>query len=97
MAISQRTHVVADFLYRRRARPENLASLPFWIEDQLDDIERSADFLNDIPQVADSPPDNPKIGLRRYAVTPWDPGQGVDRWYTWNGTAWVPDAPVTGL
>ncbi len=89
MAFNDRTHVAVDYLYRRRERPTDPQSLSVWIEEQLDNIERAVQSLEDLPQVADTPPTAPKIGLQRYALAPWDPGQGSNRWYFWDGTNWV--------
>jgi len=93
--LTSRTHVVSDRLYRRRERPTNPASLALWIEDQLDEIERSLRLFEDVPQATTIEPAAKKIGLRRYALAPWNPGYGFNRWYTWSGTAWVADAATT--
>jgi len=95
LSITSQTHVIADRLYRRRERPSNPDSLPLWIEDQLDEIERTLRLLEDIPQVSPVEPQVKKIGTRRYALSPWNPGGGSNRWYTWSGTAWVADAATT--
>lgn len=91
MPINDRTHFVAEQGYRRRERPVDPSSLSLWVEEQLDELQRLSEFVEDVAQVADTPPENPRIGVRRYAVAPWDPGEGFNRWYTFDGISWVPD------
>lgn len=42
------------------------------------------------PQNASLPPDRPRSGMIRRAVSPWRPvaGQTTDRWVSYDGSAW---------
>jgi hypothetical protein len=47
-------------------------------------------------QVTDNPPDSPKKGMVRYALSPWDPlGSGYAGLVVYNGTSWASFSPST--
>lgn len=51
-------------------------------------LERIQQLEDLAPQAADVAPKNPRIGMIRWAVAPWNPGSG-DGLYRYNGTSWV--------
>lgn len=61
------------------------------LEQIIAEIERVLDECAELtPQVADSPPLNPRHGTIRLAVAPWDPlNTGADTWVWYKETDWV--------
>ena len=66
-------------------------SLKLYLRDELQAIEKSIQTLADASiQVADAAPENPRKGMVRYAVSPWDPlSNGFSGLVVYNGTAWA--------
>lgn len=93
MAVNSRLNVIFD-PYARKDPPQGL---PTEVEALLrythDELQKVGRVLNDLaescPQVADREPANKRVGMQRYAITPWDPGSGSDTWYYWDGAAWA--------
>lgn len=77
--------------YRRSNTPINDNSMKQYIREQLQMIETSiASLVDAAPQVAQQEPENPRRGMVRYAVSPWDPlGTSYEGLVVFNGTAWV--------
>ena len=79
------------FPYVRRQMPSLEDSLKLYLRDELQAIEKSIQTLADASiQVADAAPENPRKGMVRYAVSPWDPlSNGFSGLVVYNGTAWA--------
>lgn len=78
--------------YVRRALPSlKPETLPNYLQEELREIEASLKSLADASiQVTDKAPTNPRKGMVRYAVYPWEPlGSGVSYLVVYNGTTWV--------
>ncbi len=77
--------------YTRGMRPVIAgADMPF-LMDELRSIETTLrDLVAMCPQAADIVPQKPRVGMQRYAVSPWWPvvGQAADAWVFWTGTTW---------
>ena len=90
MAIDDKQNVTLAPYIRRRtpALPE---SMQIFLTEELRQIESSIRSLTDAtPQVTDNSPDNPRTGMVRYAVSPWDPlSNSYSGLVVYNGTAWV--------
>lgn len=78
--------------YTKGSTPRDNARLDLFIHDELRKIEmslkRTASLL---PQAAAAEPEEKFIGMQRLALhDTWDPlSAGVDKWVSWDGTAWV--------
>jgi hypothetical protein len=76
--------------YIRGSRPNIPSSMPGYLDDELQRIQDSlTDLVEAAPQVANAPPEEPRRGTIRFAVAPWDPGSGSDKWYTFDGASWI--------
>lgn len=77
--------------YIRRSTPALPESMRMFLTEELRQIESSIRSTMDAtPQVTDIPPDSPRKGMVRYAVTPWNPlNNGYSGLVVYNGTAWV--------
>ena len=91
MAISDKINMVVSAYVRRTAPTLTPEFLPNYIQEELREIEASIKSLADAStQVTDREPTNPRTGMVRYAVYPWEPlGSGVSKLVVYNGTAWV--------
>ena len=87
--VNDRTDTVVS-LYTRRQVPALKESLNTFLQGELQELEKSTKSLADaVPQVADAAPDNPRKGMVRYAISPWEPlGSGQEGPVIYNGTAW---------
>lgn len=79
------------YKYVRRALPLLDASMRVFLKDEFARIEQALNSQHEASiQVADKAPENPKKGMVRYAVSPWDPlSNGFSGLVVYNGTAWV--------
>ena len=77
--------------YVRRPMPSLEESIKLYISQELQTIENSIrSIIEGSVQVLDNAPEEPKKGMLRYAVTPWDPlSNGYSGLVVYNGTAWV--------
>lgn len=77
--------------YIRAPFPTIPANVERYIIEELRRIEIALDSLRDTSiHVAETPPDNPRRGTVRYALSPWDPlSNGTEGLVVYNGTAWV--------
>jgi hypothetical protein len=77
--------------YTRRPVPSLEASLILYLAQELQAIENAVkSVIEGTIQVADNPPDKPKKGMVRYAVTPWNPlGNNYQGLVVYNGSSWV--------
>lgn len=60
----------------------------------LEELKRMQATINQLaqasPVVADAEPDEPRRGMVRFAIAPWDPlGTSFEGYVVYNGTAWV--------
>ena len=87
--VNDRTDTVVS-LYTRRQVPALKESLNTFLQGELQEIEKSTKSLADaVPQVADAAPVNPRKGMVRYAINPWEPlGSGQEGPVVYNGAAW---------
>ena len=90
MATNEITDVVIN-PYTRRPIPSIEASIILYLATELQTIENSLkSIIEGSIQVIDNPPDKPKKGMGRYAVSPWNPlGNNYEGLVVYNGTAWV--------
>lgn len=90
MATNEITDVVIN-PYTRRPIPSIEASIILYLATELQTIENSLkSIIEGSIQVIDNPPDKPKKGMVRYAVSPWNPlGNNYEGLVVYNGTAWV--------
>jgi len=90
MATNEITDVVIN-PYTRRPIPSIEASIILYLANELQSIENSLkSIIEGSIQVIDNPPDKPKKGMVRYAVSPWNPlGNNYEGLVVYNGTAWV--------
>lgn len=90
MATNEITDVVIN-PYTRRPIPSIEASIILYLATELQNIENSMkSIIEGSIQVVDNPPDKPKKGMVRYAVSPWNPlGNNYEGLVVYNGTAWV--------
>ena len=91
MSLSDKINVLVSTYVRRQSPNLNPDFLPNYLMEELREIEASIRSLSDASiQVSDRAPDNPRIGMVRYAVSPWDPlGNSFSGLVVYNGTAWV--------
>lgn len=77
--------------YIRRQYPELEEGLRRYFTEELQRIEQSLSSVAEASiQVADAAPDNPRKGMVRYAVAPWDPlGNGTTGLMVYTGNAWA--------
>jgi hypothetical protein len=90
MATNEITDVTVN-AYVRRAVPSLEESVKIYIAQELQAIETAVkSVIEGTIQVIDNPPDSPKKGLVRYAVSPWNPiGNGFSGLVVYNGSSWV--------
>ena len=90
MATNEITDVVIN-PYTRRPIPSIEASIILYLATELQTIENSLkSIIEGSIQVIDNPPNKPKKGMVRYAVSPWNPlGNNYEGLVVYNGTAWV--------
>ena len=91
MAISDKINMLVSAYVRRQAptlSPEFLAN---YLQEELREIEAAVRSLADASiQVTDREPPNPRKGMVRYAIAPWQPiGSGVSPLVVYNGTSWI--------
>jgi hypothetical protein len=86
MALSRLTYAI----------PEPLPAAGYFVKDpdtntSLTSIEDQVRELQDLlPQPSDQAPATPRLGMIRYAVTPWLPLAGpTGGWVYYDGSAWV--------
>ena len=91
MSLSDKINMLVSPYTRRQAPNLNPDFLPNYLQEELRELEASVRSLSDASvQVADRAPDNPRKGMVRYAVSPWNPkGDGSEGLVVYNGTAWV--------
>lgn len=70
--------------------PPELKKLQTYLDSEFRKLEDSINTLADaVPQVALREPTVKKIGMIRYAKSPWDPLGSGDGWVFWDGSAWA--------
>ena len=76
--------------YKRQGRSEFEESDRSYLDKELQSIEETVSDLSDAAiQIADNAPQNPRRGMVRIAIAPWDPGDGSDRGYFYDGVDWT--------
>ena len=90
MPINRNTDLVIS-RYSRDNVPAQIAKLDTYLNEELQRIETAIRDLADASiQATDSPPPNPKRGMVRYNILPWNPlNNGYSGLLVYNGTAWV--------
>ena len=91
MSLSDKINMLVSTYVRRQTPTLNPELIGNYIQEELREIEASIRSLADASiQVADRPPANPRKGMVRYAVSPWNPiGNGSTGLVVYNVTAWV--------
>lgn len=65
------------------------SDLQTYLESEFRKVQDSIQSLVDAsPQVAFKAPERPRLGMIRYAKSPWDPLGTGDGWTWWDGSAW---------
>lgn len=90
MATNEQTDVVVSG-YNKRPLPTTLEALRVYLSLELQALEKTLRSLEESAlQVADAAPSNPKKGMLRYAVSPWDPlGDGSTGLVVYDGSSWT--------
>jgi hypothetical protein len=91
MALSDKINLIVKKYVRRSLPSLETDALPLYIQDELRLIEATLRSLSDSSlQVTDRPPEAPRKGMVRYAVSPWNPlSNGFSGLVVYNGSAWV--------
>ncbi len=91
MSLSDKINVLVSSYVRRQSPNLSPDFLPNYVQEELRELEASIRSLADASiQATDRAPDNPRRGMVRYAVSPWNPlGNGSVGLMVYNGTAWV--------
>lgn len=91
MSLSDKINVLVSTYVRRQAPNLNPDFLANYVQEELRELEASIRSLVDASvQTTDRAPDNPRRGMVRYAVSPWNPlNNGTQGLVVYNGTAWV--------
>lgn len=90
MAVDDKTDVVLNE-YVRLPLPTIPANIERYIQEEYRRIEDALRSVSEASiKVSDQPPENPRRGTVRYAVSPWDPlSNGTEGLVVYNGNAWV--------
>lgn len=91
MSLSDKINLLTSAYVRRQSPTLNPELIGNYIQEELREIEASIRSLVDASiQVADRAPPNPRRGMVRYAVSPWNPlSNGTQGLVVYNGSAWV--------
>lgn len=88
MALTKQHATVSN--YRRSKPPQKAEKTFMYTDDEFKKVQHKLDrIMLLLPQAADVAPDNPYIGMQRYAIAPWDPLGTGDAWVYWDGAAWT--------
>ena len=81
--------------YVRRPTPNLDESFRLYIGQEFQAIENAINsIIQGTIQVADNPPEKPKKGMVRYALSPWNPlGTGYIGLVVYDGTNWASFSP----
>lgn len=75
--------------YKRSLLPILPDALEPYLDGEFERLERAIQELVELaPQATDSPPQNPRVGMIRAAVEPWDPLGDGTVWVWWDGNSW---------
>ena len=89
MAIDQLTDMIVD-AYVTIPSPADRENFKAYVFEEFLKIEASLNQLAEAaPQAVDVAPSDPRKGMIRFALSPWDPGSGSDKFYGYNGSSWV--------
>ena len=91
MAISDKINMLVSAYVRRQTPTLSQEFLANYLQEELREVEASIKSLVDASiQVTDREPTNPRKGMVRYAMSPWEPlRSGVSKLVVYNGTAWI--------
>ena len=91
MALSDKINVLVSSYVRRQSPNLSPDFLANYLQEELRELEASIRSLADASiQTTDRAPDNPRRGMVRYALSPWDPlSNSFSGLVVYNGTAWV--------
>ena len=91
MAISDKINMLVSTYVRRQAPTLAPEFLPNYVQEELRELEASIRSIADASiQVTDREPTNPRKGMVRFAIAPWEPiGSGVTKLVVYNGSACV--------
>ena len=90
MAINEKTDLVTT-RYSRRNYPSIDENVKQYLVDEFQRIENTLSSMVDaVIQTTDQAPSNPRKGMIRFNVLPWNPlGNNSQGLVVYNGTAWV--------
>ena len=81
--------LATDGTLNSKVAPE-IKKLQTYLDTEFSKVETALNTLTDAaPQVAFKEPAVKKLGLIRYAKSPWNPLGTGDGWVYWNGSAWA--------
>lgn len=81
--------LATDGTLNKQVTPE-FKKLQTYLDIEFKKIEDSINTIADAaPQVAFKEPAVTKLGMIRYAKSPWDPLGTGDGWVYWDGSAWT--------
>ena len=91
MSLSDKINLLVSTYVRRQSPTLNPDFLGNYLQEELRELETSIRSLADASiQVTDREPTNPRKGMVRFAIAPWEPiGSGVTKLVVYNGSAWV--------
>ena len=91
MSLSDKINLLVSRYVRRQIPRLEADNLGPYIQEELRELETCIRSLVDASiQVADREPDGVRVGMVRYAVSPWNPlGNGFTGLVFYDGTSWV--------
>ena len=91
MALSDKLNTLIVKYVRRGLPSLETEFVAAYLQQELDDLEISINSLAEASvQVTDRPPDAPRKGMVRYAISPWNPlNNGFTGLVVYSGSAWV--------
>lgn len=77
--------------YSRTRVPNEQDNIPRFLSDELQRIENALrDMADAAIQAVDSAPPEPRSGMVRFNILPWNPlGNNAQQLVVYNGTSWV--------
>lgn len=102
MSLSNKINMLVSRYVRRQVPNLDPDFLPNYLQEELREVEASIQSLSDASlQVTNREPENPRKGMVRYAIAPWNPlSNGTQGLVVYDGTAWASiggSASTTGL
>ncbi len=90
MPINRNTDLILN-RYSRGSVPGNSDQLPDYLSEELQRLENAIRDITDASvQAVDNPPVEPRRGMVRFNILPWNPlGNNAQQLVVYNGNSWV--------